>query len=114
LPKAGITPLRGVLSLHTNKFVSVLGIRFAHSRNSYALCKVRVTNMNFLNMSTQNHKKLLFLCTGNYYRSRFAERFPQWLDVVEYWKVHDVDKTFPPVALQQIVKNIHHLLLDIN
>jgi protein-tyrosine phosphatase len=26
-------------------------------------------------MNTQSHKKLLFLCTGNYYRSRFSEHF---------------------------------------
>jgi protein-tyrosine phosphatase len=152
--------------------------------------------MNVLNRFTPNHQKLLFLCTGNYYRSRFAEylfnalaehqglawradsrgvaiefgrnnlgplspytirelikhgihlseeirlplqateadfasadkiialdesehrpliatRFPQWLEVVEYWKVHDIDKTLPAIALQQIVKHIHHLLLDL-
>ncbi|NJO15084.1 MAG: low molecular weight phosphatase family protein [Thioploca sp.] len=136
-------------------------------------------------MPTQSNNKILFLCTGNYYRSRFAqhlfnalannkglnwqaesrglaiergfnnigaisphaikglkerglsvpaderlplqatdtdfaiankvivldkeehhpimlERFPQWIEKVEYWMVHDLDKIAPAVALRQI------------
>jgi protein-tyrosine phosphatase len=144
-------------------------------------------------MTTQTYKKILFLCTGNYYRSRFSEhlfntlalekkldwwadsrglaiergknnvgalsphalqglrergltvpnnerfpkqaiaadfatadkiialdehehrplvetRFPQWVDTVEYWLVHDLDQTFPPLALKQIEQHINQLI----
>ncbi|MDM8559426.1 low molecular weight phosphatase family protein [Candidatus Parabeggiatoa sp. HSG14] len=144
-------------------------------------------------MNTQSHKKLLFLCTGNYYRSRFSEhffnqlaekkelqwradsrglaiewgtgslraisphaikglqqrgltmsnderfpiqavdtdfttadkiialdkhehhpimekRFPRWANAIEYWIVHDIDKTYPPLALRQIEQNLCQLI----
>lgn len=144
-------------------------------------------------MLTQSDNKILFLCTGNYYRSRFAqhlfnalannkglnwqaesrglaiergfnnvgaisphaikglrerglsvpaderlplqatdadfaiankvivldeeehrpimlERFPQWIEKVEYWMVHDLDKITPVIALRQIEHNLIQLI----
>lgn len=144
-------------------------------------------------MATQSDNKILFLCTGNYYRSRFAqhlfnalannkglnwqaesrglaiergfnnvgaisthaikglrerglsvpaderlplqvtdadfaiankvialdeeehrpimlERFPQWIEKVEYWIVHDLDKIAPVIALRQIEHNLIQLI----
>jgi protein-tyrosine phosphatase len=144
-------------------------------------------------MPTQSDNKILFLCTGNYYRSRFAqhlfnalannkglnwqaesrglaiergfnnvgaisthaikglrerglsvpaderlplqvtdadfaiankvialdeeehrpimlERFPQWIEKVEYWIVHDLDKIAPVIALRQIEHNLIQLI----
>ncbi len=33
------------------------------------------------------------------------ERFPQWADNIEYWLVHDIDKTSVLEALEQIEKH---------
>lgn len=38
------------------------------------------------------------------------ERFPQWADAIEYWLVHDIDKTSAIVALGQIEKHILQLI----
>jgi protein-tyrosine phosphatase len=144
-------------------------------------------------MATQSNNKILFLCTGNYYRSRFAqhlfnalannkglnwqaesrglaiergfnnigaisphaikglrerglsvladerlplqatdadfaiankvivldeeehhpimlERFPQWIEKVEYWRVYDLDRIAPVIALRQIEHNLIQLI----
>ncbi|MEB3179634.1 MAG: low molecular weight phosphatase family protein [Nostocaceae cyanobacterium] len=44
------------------------------------------------------------------HRPLMKQRFPLWIDAVEYWLVHDVDKTAPQQALGAIEKNIHHLI----
>ena len=36
------------------------------------------------------------------HRPIMLERFPQWVEKVEYWMVHDLDKIAPTVALRQI------------
>ncbi len=142
---------------------------------------------------TSNHSQILFLCTGNYYRSRFAEhlfnhhapeyripwhafsrglaielvgdgagpispatlnalsargiplngkirppialtevdlssshhiialkhaehhplmsrKFPGWVDLVEYWHVHDIDFAPPIQAIPQIEEAVHALM----
>ncbi|MCP2730839.1 arsenate-mycothiol transferase ArsC [Limnofasciculus baicalensis] len=38
------------------------------------------------------------------------ERFPKWVDNIEYWQIHDVDKTAPEEALQKIADNIQELI----
>ncbi len=38
------------------------------------------------------------------------ERFPKWMDNIEYWQVHDVDKTSPAEALQKITDSIQELI----
>lgn len=38
------------------------------------------------------------------------ERFPQWADNIEYWLVHDIDKTSALEALGQIEKHILQLI----
>ncbi|AFY99261.1 low molecular weight phosphatase family protein [Calothrix sp. PCC 6303] len=38
------------------------------------------------------------------------ERFPQWADKIEYWLVHDIDKTAANEALVQIEMNILDLI----
>lgn len=38
------------------------------------------------------------------HRPLINERFPQWADEIEYWLVHDIDKTSASVALGQIEK----------
>lgn len=44
------------------------------------------------------------------HRPLIAERFPRWLDVVDYWLVHDVGKTIPSEALGVLDRNIQSLL----
>ena len=95
-----------------------------------------------------NVKTVLFLCTGNYYRSRFAghvfndrarkggiawladsrglaldetehrslmdERFPAWSGTVEYWLVHDLDRTDADSALAQVHAAVVRLLDDLD
>ncbi|PAX53314.1 arsenate-mycothiol transferase ArsC [Brunnivagina elsteri] len=40
------------------------------------------------------------------HRPLMAERFPEWLDNIEYWLVHDIDKTGAEEALGQIEINV--------
>ncbi|BAY66960.1 protein tyrosine phosphatase (plasmid) [Calothrix brevissima NIES-22] len=44
------------------------------------------------------------------HRPLMNERFPQWADAIEYWLVHDIDKTSPSEALGQIEKNLLQLI----
>ncbi|QIR41751.1 low molecular weight phosphatase family protein (plasmid) [Tolypothrix sp. PCC 7910] len=44
------------------------------------------------------------------HRPLMNERFPQWVDAIEYWLVHDIDKTSAKVALEQIEKNLLQLI----
>jgi protein-tyrosine phosphatase len=37
------------------------------------------------------------------------ERFPEWMNRIEYWLVHDIDQTSATEALGQIEKHILHL-----
>ena len=79
-------------------------------------------------------KRVLFLCTGNYYRSRFAEiffnwhaehivavketehrpliqaRFPTWLGRVEFWEVHDLDCVGPEIAIPHLEREVFSLI----
>lgn len=47
------------------------------------------------------------------HRPLMKERFPLWIDAVEYWLVHDVDKTAPAEALATIEKNIQQLIKNL-
>jgi protein-tyrosine phosphatase len=38
------------------------------------------------------------------------ERFPHWAETIEYWLVHDIDKTSATVALEQIEQQILQLI----
>ncbi len=44
------------------------------------------------------------------HRPLMNERFPHWADAIEYWLVHDIDKTSATVALGQIEKNLLQLV----
>lgn len=44
------------------------------------------------------------------HRPLMNERFPHWADTIEYWLVHDIDKTSALVALGQIEKNLLQLI----
>jgi protein-tyrosine phosphatase len=44
------------------------------------------------------------------HRPLIVERFPQWIDTIEYWLVRDVEYIPADVALKQIEDNIQQLL----
>ncbi|BAY15037.1 protein-tyrosine-phosphatase (plasmid) [Nostoc sp. HK-01] len=44
------------------------------------------------------------------HRPLMNERFPHWAETIEYWLVHDIDKTSATVALEQIEKHILQLI----
>jgi protein-tyrosine phosphatase len=44
------------------------------------------------------------------HRPLIVERFPQWIDAIEYWLVHDVDKIPATSALPQIEYNVQQLI----
>ncbi len=44
------------------------------------------------------------------HRPLMNERFLQWADTIEYWLVHDIDKTSALEALGQIEKNLLQLI----
>jgi len=38
------------------------------------------------------------------------ERFPEFIDGIEYWLIHDIDKTSPQEALGELEKKIKELI----
>jgi protein-tyrosine phosphatase len=44
------------------------------------------------------------------HRPLMQERFPQWLDTIEYWLVHDIDKTSAEEAIGQIEQNVLNMI----
>lgn len=44
------------------------------------------------------------------HRPLMLERFPEWVDKVEYWKIRDSHQGLPQIALRQLDKNIIQLL----
>ena len=54
--------------------------------------------------------KLLFLCTWNYYRSRFAEIYFNW---EAYWDIHDVDASTPEEQLPLLRAKVCQLFTEL-
>lgn len=44
------------------------------------------------------------------HRPLMTERFPAWVERVEYWAVHDLDVTTPVVALPEIEQRVRELV----
>jgi protein-tyrosine phosphatase len=44
------------------------------------------------------------------HRPLIAERFPRWTDAVEYWLIHDLGKTPPESAFEQIEQRVQQLV----
>ena len=47
------------------------------------------------------------------HRPLMAERFSSWQDAVEYWLVHDIDKTPATDALKEIEQRIEQLIAEL-
>jgi protein-tyrosine phosphatase len=48
------------------------------------------------------------------HRPLMVERFVEWADNIEYWLVHDIDKTAADEALTQIEVNVMRLIKELN
>lgn len=44
------------------------------------------------------------------HRPLIKERFPEFIDSIEYWLIHDIDKTSPQEALGELEKKIKELI----
>ena len=44
------------------------------------------------------------------HRPLMQERFLEWLDNIEYWLIHDIDKTSPQEALGELEKKVRELI----
>ncbi len=44
------------------------------------------------------------------HRPLMKERFPEFIDSIEYWLIHDIDKTSPQEALGELEKKIKELI----
>lgn len=47
---------------------------------------------------------------GSEHRPLIARRFPQWLDKIEFWEVHDIDCAAPEEALPHLEKEVLGLI----
>jgi protein-tyrosine phosphatase len=47
------------------------------------------------------------------HRPLVETRFPKWIKVVEYWEIHDIDKTSPTIAIGQMEQRISELIRDL-
>jgi protein-tyrosine phosphatase len=48
------------------------------------------------------------------HRPLMTERFPEWVDNIEYWLVHDIDKTAADEALPQIELKVTQLIEELS
>ncbi|BAY82375.1 protein tyrosine phosphatase [Calothrix parasitica NIES-267] len=44
------------------------------------------------------------------HRPLMKERFPEFIDSIEYWLIHDIDKTSPQDALEELEKKVKELI----
>ena len=44
------------------------------------------------------------------HRPLMEQRFPEWAEAIEYWLVHDIDKTSPDLALAEIERLVCDLI----
>jgi len=44
------------------------------------------------------------------HRPLMAQRFVNWVETIEYWQIHDLDKTSPQIALRQIEQQVQQLI----
>ena len=44
------------------------------------------------------------------HRPLMKERFPEFIDSIEYWLIHDIDKTSPQEALEELEKKVKELI----
>ncbi|MEO1184639.1 MAG: low molecular weight phosphatase family protein [Cyanobacteria bacterium J06636_27] len=44
------------------------------------------------------------------HRPLMQERFPEFIDSIEYWLIHDIDKTSPEEALGELEKKVQELI----
>ncbi|MEL6460534.1 MAG: low molecular weight phosphatase family protein [Cyanobacteria bacterium J06621_15] len=44
------------------------------------------------------------------HRPLMQERFPEFIDSIEYWLIHDIDKTSPEEALGELEKKVQELM----
>ena len=44
------------------------------------------------------------------HRPLMKERYPEFIDSIEYWLIHDIDKTSPQEALEELEKKVKELI----
>jgi protein-tyrosine phosphatase len=44
------------------------------------------------------------------HRPLIETRFSKWINEVEYWEIHDIDRTFPTIAIEQMERRITKLI----
>mgnify|MGYP001792072932 CR=1 FL=1 len=48
------------------------------------------------------------------HRPLMQERFPEFIDSIEYWLIHDIDKTSPQEALTELEKKVQELVKQLS
>ncbi len=44
------------------------------------------------------------------HRPLMQERFLKWMDNIKYWLIHDIDRTSPQEALEELEKKVQELI----
>lgn len=47
------------------------------------------------------------------HRPLMLERWPHWAEAIDYWRVHDIDRTDSAIALAQLVQHIEQLFTEL-
>ena len=47
------------------------------------------------------------------HRPLMESRFPKWVDDIEYWLIHDIDKTSADEALGELEKKVYKLVVEL-
>lgn len=93
----------GSISPHTLIRLRQLGINFSIERKP-----LQVTEADL-----QNFHKIIALDEDEH-RPFVAAQFPQWLDKIDYWTVHDLHLTDPRDALAEIERKVSKLVEILN
>jgi protein-tyrosine phosphatase len=47
------------------------------------------------------------------HRPLMTERWPHWAETIDYWLIHDIDRTDSAIALAQLAQHIEQLLTEL-
>lgn len=97
------------LQLGANNIGAISPYTLVRLRHLGIKCDFRREPQQVTELDLKNSDKIIALDEAEH-RPFVAELFPEWLDKIDFWVVHDLHLTAPETALSQIEQHIDHLV----